>query len=358
MTHLVIAQVALFHRSWEQAAWYVDRALTLCPSDADLLVQAALLQIYLGTPEQAQANVARAMQINPYHDGFYSGVAALAAIFSGRLEPGLDLWGRTDCFPMIDGPAFAAAAQAEGGRVDEARASFALFIDGYRDKIAFGQDFAPDAPLEWLFRVNPFRRAEDLTFLRRAFARMGLADPTSGEALNSHAQPPRPVVTLQHDGAGWTAEFDGLRIVLRDLKGLHDIRRLMERPGEEIHCLDLDERIVEVPGEAMLDEKGRSALKRRLRDLQEDLAEAEDANDIGRAERIREEMDGIMEAMAAALGLGGRHRRLGDSAEKARTAVTWRIRHAIRRIQVAHPPLGEFLSLRVETGTFCRFREG
>ena len=117
--------------------------------------------------------------------------------------------------------------------------------------------------------------------------------------------------------------------MLPDLKGLHDIRRLMEQAGEEIHCLDLDERIVENRGDDVLDEKARNALKARIRDLQEDLAEAEDMNDTGRSEGLREEMDFHLETLSAALGLGGRRRRLGDSAEKARTAG-----------HVADPPRG------------------
>ncbi len=358
MSHLVIAQVALFHKSWEQAAWYVDRALALCPNDAELLVHAALLQIFLGNPGQAAGNVDRAMHLNPYHPSSYFGIAAIAAIFEGNPAKGLDLWERCDGFPMIDGPALAAAAYAHCGRLESAVKEYARFVDGYRDKIAFGQDFTPAAPLEWLFEVNPFRRPEDLAFLRDGFARIGIASGSAVAATTSRIPSPRPDVSLQHDGDGWSADFDGVRIVLPNLKGLHDIRRLMERPGEEIHCLDLDERIVAVPGEAILDEKARSALKTRLRDLQEDLAEAENGHDIGRAERLRDEMDRILGTLSAALGLGGRRRRLGDSAEKARTAVTWRIRHAIRRIQVAHPSLGQYLSLRVETGTFCRFRDG
>jgi hypothetical protein len=70
---------------------------------------------------------------------------------------------------------------------------------------------------------------------------------------------------------------------------------------------------------------------------------------------MREEMDSIIEALSAALGLGGRVRKLGDSVEKARTAVTWRIRHALRRIEAVHPAMGRHLARRVKTGTFCQF---
>ena len=66
-------------------------------------------------------------------------------------------------------------------------------------------------------------------------------------------------------------------------------------------------------------------------------------------------LDGLLSTLSAALGLGGRGRKLGDSGEKARTAVTWRIRHALRRIEAVHPAMGRHLARRVKTGTFCQF---
>jgi TolB-like protein len=353
MIHLVIAKVALYRSEWEQAAWYLDRALMLCPNDADLLVQAAVLEVYLGRPEIAVGHVERAMELNPLHPNVYYLIAAFARVFTGDYAEALALRARSDAMPFVDAAAYVAAAEAMLGRIDEARVEFARYLAEYGQKIAFGKPFPSEAPLDWLFDINPFRRPEDVAMLREAFARIGVAVAPS-KPVRQHPSP-KLSLRLEREGAGWIAEFDGLRMILPDLKGLHDIRRLMESSGQEIHCLDLDERIVEAPGDTVLDEKARAALKARLRDLQEDLAEAEDANDMGRAERLREEMDGIIESLSAALGLGGRGRKLGDSVEKARTAVTWRIRHALRRIEAVHPSMGRHLARRVKTGTFCQF---
>jgi hypothetical protein len=106
---------------------------------------------------------------------------------------------------------------------------------------------------------------------------------------------------------------------------------------------------------AVLDEKARSALKARIRDLQEELADAEDMNDIGRTELLRSELDRLLEVLSQALGLGGRSRRLGDVTERARSAVTWRIRFAIRRIEPTHPALGRHLARSLRTGAFCAY---
>lgn len=353
MTHLVIAQVALFRCAWEQAAWYLDRALMLCPNDADLLTQAAVLEIFLGRADSAAAHVKHAMRINPYHSNDYYAIAAMAAIFGGDLQEGTELWARCDTIPLIDIPAFAAVAYAHSDRLDLAQVEFERYLEGYREKIAFGRGFTRNAPVEWLFEVNPFRRSADLDFLREGFRLLDLTVPKpTGET-----KPGMTSALLVRAGSGWIAEFDGQRAIIQDLKGLHDIRRLLEAPGAEIHCLDLAEREAEVPGgDAMLDEKARTKLKARVRDLQEELAEAEDMNDIGRAEMLRSEMDQIVETLSAALGLGGRRRKLGDLSEKARTAVTWRIRHAQRRIEAAHPALGRHLVSSLRTGTFCVYR--
>lgn len=353
MTHLVIAQVALFRGAWEQAAWYVDRALMLCPNDADLLVTAATLEVFLGRPEAASEHVARAMQLNPYHPNDYFAFAAFAAIFSGNMVDGHRLWARCDTVPLIDMPAYVAAAHAHMGNLDLARAEYDRYLEGYREKIAFGAEFAPTAPIEWLFKVNPFRRAEDLNFLKQGCLVIDQPLPAPIQTVD----PVKAGAVLARSGSGWVVDFAGERAHLPDLKGMHDIRRLLEAAGEEIHCLDLAEREAEVPGgDAMLDEKARTALKARVRDLQEELAEAEDMNDSGRVEKLRSEMDAIVETLSAALGLGGRRRKLGDLSEKARTAVTWRIRHAQRRIEAAHPPFGRHLVNSVRTGTFCTYR--
>lgn len=54
-------------------------------------------------------------------------------------------------------------------------------------------------------------------------------------------------------------------------------------------------------------------------------------------------------------GLGGRPRRLGDDAERARKTVGARIRDALRRIETVHPALAAHLATHVQTGTYCRY---
>jgi TolB-like protein len=366
MLHLVIAKVQLFRREYEQASWYLDRALALCPNDADLLIQIANAETFLGRPEVALGHVARAMRLNPYHPNIYYIYAAIAHLFAGDLATALAFGTRNDGLPFVDAPAFLAIACAHAGRMEEAHRALAEYRAAFRERITFGREPAPGEPARWMLEINPFRRAQDVALLREGFRLLGepigmpepVLLPVLGDEpdLPEEAAPPAEPL-LARAGEGWVAEYDGRRVVLPDLKGLVDIRRLLERPGEEIHCLDLAERGDDAfQGEAVLDDAARQAIKRRIRDLQEDLAEAEDMNDLGRAERARAELDRLVETLSKALGLGGRGRRLGDAAERARTTVTWRIRHAVRRIETAHPGLGRHLANSVRTGMFCVYQ--
>jgi hypothetical protein len=67
-----------------------------------------------------------------------------------------------------------------------------------------------------------------------------------------------------------------------------------------------------------------------------------------------------MEMLAAelgrAVGLGGRVRRAGGAAERARSAVQRRIKNALERIGEHAPALAATLGRTVKTGNACVFR--
>ena len=106
-------------------------------------------------------------------------------------------------------------------------------------------------------------------------------------------------------------------------------------------------------GLPVLDPEARSAYRRRLGELREELTEADAFNDSGRSERARGEIDAITAQLAAAVGLGGRGRVTGGAAERARSTVTHAINAALRNIRRSLPALANELALRLTTGTFC-----
>lgn len=104
----------------------------------------------------------------------------------------------------------------------------------------------------------------------------------------------------------------------------------------------------------LADRRAIAAYRRRLVDLADELAEAEDRNDLARAERLQLEREALLGELGAVTGLGNRQRRTGSSAERMRKAVTSRIRQAITRVSAVHPELGRHLDVR--TGTYSSYQ--
>jgi hypothetical protein len=102
-----------------------------------------------------------------------------------------------------------------------------------------------------------------------------------------------------------------------------------------------------------LDSQAKAEYRSRLEDLRAEIEEADAFNDPERSARAREEMDFIAHELSAAVGLGGRDRRVASASERARVNVTRALRREIRRIADEDAHLGRELETTVRTGTFC-----
>ena len=122
--------------------------------------------------------------------------------------------------------------------------------------------------------------------------------------------------------------------------------------------LDGDEMTVGGLGDAgpILDAGAKAAYRRRLEDLRPELSEAEALNDVGRASRLRSEIDFLSQQLAAAVGLGGRDRRAAGAAERARVNVTRAISESVKRIREHSRPLARHLDAAIRTGVFCTYQ--
>jgi class 3 adenylate cyclase len=165
---------------------------------------------------------------------------------------------------------------------------------------------------------------------------------------------------FRREGEYWTIAWGGRRCRVRDVRGLHYIAQLLRHPGREFHALDLvgvnGSGLVGARGNngvAALDARAKSAYRRRLDDLRDDLEEAERCGDVGRAAAARAEREALTEELAAAVGLGGRDRVAAAASERARCTVTQGIRVALKRVRNALPSLADELGLRIKTGVYC-----
>jgi tetratricopeptide (TPR) repeat protein len=165
---------------------------------------------------------------------------------------------------------------------------------------------------------------------------------------------------FRREGDYWLLVFEGRTVRVRDLKGMRYLAQLLAHPGREFHVLDLaaaetgQQSALGDAGE-MLDERAKSAYRRRLAEVEEDIEQARALDDAEREAQADAEREFLVRELARAVGLGGRDRRAGSASERARSGVTRAVRQGIARIGEHHPQLGEHLTRSVRTGTYCAY---
>ena len=183
---------------------------------------------------------------------------------------------------------------------------------------------------------------------------------TGGQTADARQQTPETGI-FRREGDYWMVAHGNVVLRLKDSRGLQYLAQLLAHPGQEFHVLDL---AVQESGTgardqgtatAILDARARSEYTPRLAELREELEEAERHQDVGRSARLREEVHAISEQLAAAVGLGGRNRAAAQQAQRARVAVTKRIREVIERVRAGNPELGHYLATTIKTGQFCAY---
>ncbi|MFI5958867.1 hypothetical protein [Cryptosporangium sp. NPDC051539] len=141
------------------------------------------------------------------------------------------------------------------------------------------------------------------------------------------------------------------------VRGLGYLHLLLSAPGTDISALDLmsagagQATVLQADTGDLLDEQAIAAYRRRLTELDQLLGDNEDS-------RLSTERDALAEQLDAALGLGGRRRSTGSTAERARVAVRKAIVGALLRIAEVDPALGRHLYEHIRTGAVCRYEPG
>ncbi|MGW0199795.1 AAA family ATPase, partial [Nonomuraea sp. NPDC003201] len=183
-------------------------------------------------------------------------------------------------------------------------------------------------------------------------------------ALGMLVHLPRPAANaFRLDGGVWTLTFAGRTVHLPDSKGLADLRVLLDHPGSDVSAVELlnpaGAEVVlaarSMGGDDVLDEEARTRYRRRLELLDDEIDRAAGLGDDRRAAELDAERTALLNELRTAAGLGGRPRRLGDEAERARKAVTNRIRNTLRQLDQRHPELAAHLRSSLSTGATCRY---
>jgi len=352
---LVLGRILLYRRRFDQAGEHIEKSLALNPNDADSLVQIASCKGYLGKPAEGEDHFSKALRLNPYRNIWYYPYGAFICFVQRRYDDCLQMAGKGPINDVwVDLPAYVAAAHAYLNDSRKAGHYLKRFRSAFHDKITSGRKAAPDEILQWFRTANPFKREEDLEHIRQGLELAGLRAVDTGRASNGDAATGMTECIFKKDNSLWRLSFERTTVALPEVKGFGDLARLLAAPGREVHCLEI---MGGVGGagdlEPVLDQKARRAYEQRIRDLRSAIDAAEAMNDLARREKSSAELDQLTDHLARALGMGRRSRQLNATVERARSAVTWRIRSAIKKIEAAHPILGRHLANSIRTGVFC-----
>ncbi len=152
--------------------------------------------------------------------------------------------------------------------------------------------------------------------------------PEQPHAVPRPAHPKPAAGTWIREGTTWTLTFARRTVRIPDARGLADLAVLLSHPGRKVAATDLMSATVDSAdlGPPVVDSRARR--------------------------------DQLIDHFAAGIGLARRERRTWSSVERARSAVTHRIREVIGKITHLHPALGRHLEHTVHTGRWCVYLPG
>lgn len=353
-TAYILGKCYLFYKQFGKAEYHLRQALELNPADPKLLAGIAFCLVYLNHPEEALILYQRAAQADPSKTGFIL-TGSLIYFENGHYEEAIQLGeANTVVAEWIDFQATLAAAHFHLQQFDRMWECWNAYVAYFHKTIRPNQPVNAALALEWMIEVNPYReQTRHQPFWD--FIQDQLPLSTSQASVQPTAKGMAANQFLQ-EGAVWQLRYQAKQAQFPDLKGLHDIARLLREPGQAVHCADLMGMTVFEDGTPVLDKTAKRAYERRLLEIQEALAEAKQLQQADALVRWQTEYDHILDQLSQSVGKGGASRKTGGSVEKARTAVTWRIRSAIKKIEVKHPELGAHLRASIKTGLFCSYQ--
>lgn len=349
----VLGRTFLYLGAYEKAEHFLRKSLRMNPNDADNLVNIAYSLVYLGKAEESLALYNRARDLNPLHPDAYFTYGAFIYFECADFQKAVELGEKvSDACVWTDFPVFLAAAHYYLGHLDRMEEYWSLYMESFQRNINQNREASEIEALEWQIRVNPFQgetRLRDFWEYKRK----------SGKGTSVTVQTARvlPPAVFEQKNDIWEISFEGRTVHMRDVKGFHDLRKLIAAPGSEFHCTELmGSALARNTGEAALDARAKASYRKRIVSLQAAMAEAEETGDTETAYACREEYEQLLDHLSGSVGITGKARRLGSAVEKARAAVTWRIRSAIQKVSQEHDLLGRHLENAVYTGTYCSYR--
>lgn len=346
----VLGRTYLYLGEYEKAEYCLFKAYQINPNDADNIAMIASNLIFAGQIEEAEKLYLKAIALNPLNPQDYIPIGTSLYIELGQFKKAVELAAMLKHEAVwVDFPAYVGAAYYHNSDLDNAEKCWQKYLLNFERKInSKSNDLELDAT-SWALEVNPFKKRSPLhSFIEYIGKR-----PVSKFANGSGKIQNNSFIANKNI---WEISYQHKKMITPSIKGLNDIAQLLSNPGTPISSTDLMGAKVSENGVDIIDQRAKAEYQQRLITIQNQIEEAKEAFDNALLASLEDEYDSLLEYLSGAMGLSGKSRKAGSSNEKIRSAVTWRIRSAIKKINEGHPELARHLSNSIKTGTDCIYQ--
>ncbi|HKJ65720.1 MAG TPA: hypothetical protein VJ969_09970, partial [Desulfopila sp.] len=300
LVQMILGRIYIYRRQFEEAEYHINRSLELNGNDADNLVQLATCMAFLGRALEGEELFRKALRLNPYRNLWYYQYGSLVYFVLREFATVTEMALKRQLVNVwVDLPGYIASAYAHLGEKTAALRYVSIFVESFIASIKGGEKPSEDEILEWIRLSNPFKNKEDMECIIEGLVLAGLkhalADHKAGRQEIELVDMTKARAIFKQEQAVWHMQFDHVEITMPDLKGFHDIARLLASAESGVHCTELmgaessmDEK------DFTMDDKARREYEEHVLELQRSLDEAEEYNDIGRKEKLQEELEYIL----------------------------------------------------------------
>ena len=181
---------------------------------------------------------------------------------------------------------------------------------------------------------------------------------TELDGLRGRASAGSAPISVARSGRRWVVSMGAHRAVVPDLVGLGYLAHLARNPGACVPAVELAALSRSVAAEVrsdqpVLDRAALAALRRRLVELESDLAEAGTGHDGGRRTALAHEREAILAELGRLLNVRGASRSFPGPAERARVSVRKALLRAVDEVEAVDAWLGARLRAALRTGHVC-----
>ncbi len=209
--------------------------------------------------------------------------------------------------------------------------------------------------------------------LHALLEQLGVRDEFSGAGTNESTGSGRNARTartalLRRESDVWFLRFGTEICRVRDCKGLRYLALLVKHPGKRVHVAEMLASISPADGfasgskgeqfaasksdlEPLLDSRALRELQARLQQVEEELDEAQRANDLGQQVVLHREQ----EWLRSEIGRAWRQHKKNPSTERCRHAVSKAIRRALQKLSVVAPQATSHLRTTIHCGYVCAY---